>query len=57
MALFSKKRSDGELVRDGDPMNRIMPYIMRKRNESAVLLPDVNRSDKCAKLLKKIAKW
>ncbi|MGI6077616.1 MAG: hypothetical protein ACOYCB_05550 [Fastidiosipilaceae bacterium] len=36
MALFSKKRSDGELVRDGDPMNRIMPYIMRKRNESAV---------------------
>ncbi|HHX36639.1 MAG TPA: 2-oxo acid dehydrogenase subunit E2 [Clostridiaceae bacterium] len=36
MALFSKKRSDGELVRDGDPMNRIMPYIMRRRNESAV---------------------
>ncbi len=36
MALFSKRRSDGELVKDGDPMTRIMPYIMRGRNESAV---------------------
>lgn len=36
MSIFSKKRSDGELVKDGDPMNRIMPYIMTGRNESAV---------------------
>lgn len=36
MALFSKRRSDGELVRDADPMSRLMPYIMRGRNESAV---------------------
>lgn len=36
MALFSKKRSDGELVRDGDPINLFMPYIMKGRNESAV---------------------
>ncbi len=36
MALFSKKRSDGKVVKDGDPMMRVMPYIMRGRNESAV---------------------
>lgn len=36
MALFSKRRSDGELVRDADPMGRLMPYIMKRRNESAV---------------------
>lgn len=34
--FFSKKRSDGTLVRDGDPMQHIMPYIMRGRNESAI---------------------
>lgn len=34
--LFGKKRKDGHLVQDGDPMNRIMPYIMRTRNESVI---------------------
>lgn len=34
--FFSKKRKDGTLVTDGDPMIHIMPYIMRGRNESAV---------------------
>lgn len=34
--FFSKKRSDGTLVRDGDPMQHIMPYIMPGRNESAI---------------------
>jgi hypothetical protein len=34
--FFSKKRSDGELIRDGDPMMHIMPYMMRGRNESAI---------------------
>lgn len=36
MALFSKRRKDGDLVKDGDPMTRIMPYVMPGRNESAV---------------------
>lgn len=34
--FFSKKRSDGTLVRDGDRMQHIMPYLMRGRNESAI---------------------
>lgn len=33
---LSKKRSDGNLVKGGDPMMHIMPYVMRGRNESAV---------------------
>ena len=36
MALFSKRRSDGDLVRDADPMAYLMPYLMKGRNESAV---------------------
>jgi hypothetical protein len=34
MPLFS--RSDGTLVKDDPPVRRIMPYIMRGRNESVV---------------------
>ncbi|HZJ68804.1 MAG TPA: 2-oxo acid dehydrogenase subunit E2 [Candidatus Eisenbacteria bacterium] len=34
--IFGKKRKDGQLVKDGDPMTRIMPYIMRSRNESVI---------------------
>ncbi len=34
--IFGKKRKDGQLVQDGDPMNRVMPYIMRTRNESVI---------------------
>lgn len=34
--IFSKKRKDGIRVVDGDPMNHIMPYIMRSRNESVI---------------------
>jgi hypothetical protein len=30
------RRSDGDLVRDEAPVRRIMPYLMRGRNESAV---------------------
>ena len=33
---LTKKRSDGDLVRGGDPMAHIMPFVMRGRNESAV---------------------
>lgn len=35
MPLFG--RSDGDLVRGEGPLRRIMPYLMRGRNESAVL--------------------
>jgi pyruvate/2-oxoglutarate dehydrogenase complex dihydrolipoamide acyltransferase (E2) component len=34
MPLF--RRPDGDLVRDESPVRRIMPYLMRGRNESAV---------------------
>jgi hypothetical protein len=34
MPLFG--RSDGDLVRDEGPVRLIMPYLMRRRNESAV---------------------
>ncbi len=34
MPLF--RRSDGDLVRDESPVRRMMPYVMRGRNESAV---------------------
>ena len=40
MTLFSKKRPDGKLVQDGDPMMHIMPYIMRGRNESCIYYKD-----------------
>ncbi len=36
MGIFSKKRSDGILVRDIDPYAMLLPYVMRGRNESAV---------------------
>ncbi|NLW53317.1 MAG: 2-oxo acid dehydrogenase subunit E2 [Clostridiaceae bacterium] len=34
--MFFNKRKDGKLVKGGDPMIHIMPYVMRGRNESAV---------------------
>ena len=34
--LFSRKRTDGKLVQGGDPMNYIMPYVMRSRTEAQV---------------------
>lgn len=34
--FFGKKRSDGKLVVGGDPMQYIMPYVMKGRNESAI---------------------
>lgn len=34
--IFSKKRNDGRLIKEGDPMNRIFPYVMRTRNESVI---------------------
>jgi hypothetical protein len=34
MPLF--RRSDGDLVRDESPVRRMIPYIMRGRNESAI---------------------
>lgn len=34
--LFSKRRSDGILIEDIEPVTQIMPYVMRGRNESAV---------------------
>ena len=34
--IFSKKRSDGNLVTDGDPLQHITPYLMRTRNESVI---------------------
>lgn len=36
MGLFSKHRPDGYLVEDGDPMNLIIPYMMRSRIESQI---------------------
>lgn len=38
MALFGKQRNDGILIDDGYPMQHIMPYIMKGRNESTVYL-------------------
>lgn len=52
MALFSKKRSDGTLVTDGDPMTRILPYIMRGRNESAVYYRMTIDTENCQKFIK-----
>lgn len=34
--FFNKRRSDGQIVKGGDPMMHIMPYVMRGRNESAI---------------------
>ena len=34
MPLF--RRSDGDLVKDESPVRRMIPYVMRGRNESAV---------------------
>jgi hypothetical protein len=41
MPLFS--RPDGDLVRDETPVRRIMPYLMRGRNESCVYTESVFR--------------
>src|SRR5688500_5316373 len=34
MPLF--RRPDGELIRDESPIRRMIPYVMRTRNEAAV---------------------
>ena len=34
--MLFNRRKDGKLVKGGDPMMHIMPYVMRGRNESAV---------------------
>ncbi|MDD4541473.1 MAG: 2-oxo acid dehydrogenase subunit E2 [Eubacteriales bacterium] len=34
--MILNSRKDGKLVKGGDPMMHIMPYVMRGRNESAV---------------------
>ena len=34
--FFSTKRSDGKLVKGEDPLIRMTPFIMRKRNEAVV---------------------
>ncbi|NLJ94926.1 MAG: hypothetical protein GX326_05500 [Clostridiaceae bacterium] len=34
--IFGSKRKDGKLVKDGDPINHVMPYVMRNRNESVI---------------------
>ncbi len=34
--FFSKKRTDGNVVKGGDPMNYIMPYVMKSRMEAQV---------------------
>ena len=41
MPLFS--RPDGDLIRGEDPVRRIMPYLMRGRNESCVYQESVYR--------------
>ncbi|HET9553142.1 MAG TPA: hypothetical protein VFP50_09260 [Anaeromyxobacteraceae bacterium] len=41
MPLF--RRADGDLVRDEAPVRRIMPYLMRGRNESAVYHESIYR--------------
>lgn len=46
MFLFGKKRKDGKLVTEGDPMIHIMPYVMRGRNESAVYYTNTIDIDK-----------
>lgn len=38
--IFGKKRKDGTLIKDGDPMNHIMPYVMRSRSESIIFYQD-----------------
>ena len=30
------RRADGDLVKDGTDLRRVMPYVMRTRNESVV---------------------
>jgi hypothetical protein len=50
MPLFS--RSDGDLVRGEDPVRRIMPYLMRRRNESCVYQETVYRIAKARIWLK-----
>jgi hypothetical protein len=43
------RRADGDLVRDASDLRRIMPYVMRTRNESAVYFEqriDVGRAER-----------
>lgn len=51
--FFSKKRSDGNLVTDGDPMQHIMPYLMRGRNESAIYFKKVIDVDNIQSYIRK----
>ena len=34
--MFWWRRADGDLVKDGTDLRRVMPYVMRRRNESTV---------------------
>ena len=46
--MFWWRRADGELVEDGSHLRRIMPYVMRRRNESVVYFEqrlDVRRAE------------
>ncbi len=52
MGIFSKKRKDGTLVTEGDPMIHIMPYVMRGRNESAVYYTNTIDIDHIQKYIK-----
>ncbi|HHV41443.1 MAG TPA: 2-oxo acid dehydrogenase subunit E2 [Clostridiaceae bacterium] len=37
--FFSKKRSDGKVVKGEDPLIRMTPFIMRGRNEAVIYFP------------------
>lgn len=50
MPLF--RRHDGDIVRGETPMRRIMPYLMRGRNESIVLSDSVFRIEEARSWLK-----
>ncbi len=48
------RRSDGDLVPDLPPMRRIMPYVMRGRNESAVYVPTDEERDALVEALAEV---
>lgn len=51
-----KKRNDGTLLKNIDPMRKLMPYLFKTRNESVVYAPEEIQFDMAKEYIREITK-